>query len=103
MTFRDGKYYCDICMDSKPIEKGTGFSFPSNALGIEHSHQLCYTLKQSGANVMAKSPEGKKYIKEHNINLTDKDIDKLSSDNLAEAKRLVEAYKKGEIKSAYDR
>lgn len=42
MTEKKGKYYCDICHDATPIEKGKGFNFPPNPLGIEHAHQTCY-------------------------------------------------------------
>lgn len=42
MTVKDGLYYCDICKNTAPIPKGTGFAFPPNPLGIDHAHQSCY-------------------------------------------------------------
>jgi hypothetical protein len=42
MTKKDGKFYCDICKDDKPIPVGTGFWLHPNPLGFEHAHQVCY-------------------------------------------------------------
>lgn len=48
-----GFYYeCDLCHTK--ILPNTGFSFPPNALGIEHTHQTCHYNKVASAKGIIK-------------------------------------------------
>lgn len=71
MTFKNGKYVCNMC--KKDIAKGTGFSYPDPDY---HTHQSCYkdTIVSAG-KVLGKS---------------DRDI----ADTLRDANKLIIAHKK---------
>jgi hypothetical protein len=94
MTENNGKYYCDICKDDKPIPKGTGFSFPKNPLGIEHSHQTCYFEKQKETKVELDKDASKAYMKFKGINLSQKEVNDIVDSNIQYAKNMVEEYRR---------
>lgn len=93
MTEKNGKYYCDICKDTEPIVKGTGFRFDNNRLGIEHSHQTCYLSKQTETKELLISKEAKQFLNKEGIELTPQEATSIADDNIRFAKDMIKEYK----------